>query len=421
MCVCNLGITNKFSQKRQPTKSKLVDGRVVYLISIMTTVIMTMNRRPTITPVVMSYEDTIRKNRQYGYDRDILGNKSTLPSPFNPDAAARRASETIALLRQRQQLEDQNGKLLLPPLRRPTLMDAMSVSTFKRVHAASTDEQSKLAVGSSKQVPMKSTTMTPTTKQINTASSKEAQKAIPTNPTAAAPTQPIPPPPKRKEVKKKKPETNNNDDFDNDEEIQALRNRISELGNKLEQVQALEASQIKAHQDRAKTEKERFYQRQTSHIHLPRAGSDRKLSQQAEKQQKMIEQLRRSNKTLRRDLQQLSIKMLFLHVSNGSLEMDQSVTQRYHDKLSSFHDSEQDIHRKVSSNLPKFRQKVEELDREAQYRAAWIAMEQRILANYETCQAEILTMMEERCNDEDLVEQLVRISLGLVDADHDDE
>ncbi|CAB9530119.1 expressed unknown protein (Partial), partial [Seminavis robusta] len=83
------------------------------------------NRRPSIAPVVSTYENTIQKNRQCGYDKDILGNKSTSPSRFNPD---RRASDTIyhLHLRQQKQQEDDDQILKTPALRRMTLVDAMS-------------------------------------------------------------------------------------------------------------------------------------------------------------------------------------------------------------------------------------------------------------------------------------------------------
>lgn len=236
----------------------------------------------------------------------------------------------------------------------------------------------------------------------------DATKTVNANQPTAAPKQ-VPALPK-----KKKPEPPAREDLEDDEEIQALQRRINQLENKLQQVQALEASQIQAHQNKAKAEKVRYYKRQTSHIILPKAGSDRKLCQQAEKQQKLVDQLRLSNKALRRDCQQLSVKIIFLHASTASLEMDQSITLKYTDKLSTFHDSEQEIHRKVSSHVPKYREKVQELDQESQHRTSWIAMEKRVMANYDSCQAAILSMMEERCNDADLVEELVRTSLGLV-------
>jgi hypothetical protein len=379
---------------------------------MITDVPMARNRRPTITPVVMSYEDTIRKNRQAGHDRDLLGHKSTLPSPFKPDVIARRASETITFsnLRRQQQQQRQHGELQVPALRRATLMDAMSVTSDRRLRTTTTEPPCRL---NSRKEPSQGRVVTSSTKKEITLLTKDtattnAPKNVDANQPYAAPNQ-VPALPKEKT-----PDPPAKEDFEDDEEMQTLQRQINELKNKLQQVQALEAGQIQAHQDKAKAEKERYYKRQMSHVILPVAGSDRKLSQQAEKQHKLIDQLRLSNKALRGDCQQLSVKIIFLLASRTNLEMVQSITLEYTDKLSTFHDSEQELLRKVSSHVPKYREKVQELDEESQHRSSWITMERRVLAKYELCQSAILYMMEERSDDADLVEELVSTSLGLV-------
>ena len=392
---------------------------------------------PDITRIVSTYEEVIEKNREQGFDRDILGNKSTLPSPFRPERT-RRFSECFHLFLgnsyHAQDEKERNGKIKnFPKLRRRmTLLDAMSSSSLL---ARSTtinhddnstenpEEATHRTVGSA----LKSFKMTKMTDTDRSSLTKECRIEPSTFTKEPEPPQSVTMPPQKapQQPKEKSPMVPDEDDHDNDPEIQALQQQIAVLQNKLQKVQQDEQNQLATVEKQKQQRIAKFNEKQYQKLGLTTSiayqvsvarcyyPTRQILSEKAARQQYLIDQLRHSNKKLRSNLTQLAAKIQAAKQEQIALLSDSFTTYKYYDKLCGYHSSEQNVHQHVTTVIPKYQHKVEEFDKEAAYRAECIDFEKRIKSRYDKCLERIVVAVETRCCDADLVDQVVTMSLGL--------
>ena len=363
-----------------------------------------MNCQPNITPLVSSYEQAISKNREHGFDKDLLGQKSTLPSPFSPERVRRRSEAYL----QPPTRKLGGGKLPeVPSLCPMSLLDAMDTSTFlPRQHhgiALTPQSQSQISKEMLKEIRDQPQTYPAPMKTTKKNTKKKNKKSV------TAP----------KKITRKVPMVA----IKEDEEMKALRQKIASLKAKVHQTEQIGQDQLLSIYQDKKDRMRRFQEKQQAKggpATMMNALDQKLLNDKAQKQQKIIEDLRNSNKKLRQDDRELVANIRALKEENAVLESDQSCTQLYYDILCEFHNSDQDMYGKVVNVLPKYRNKMDELDSKAAHRAAWIDMEHRIKQMYDECLEAIVSTVETRCQDTDLVDQVVSMSLGL-DMDMDVE
>ena len=319
---------------------------------------MNITSDPKITPIVVSYEETIRQNRENGFNKVLLGQPSDLPSPFRPDKV-RRSIERFSLRFDQEEEEEKADKLEFRTLRcRPMLMDAMMAPMLQDNETACTTPKKKKKNGSA-----------------FICSYPEVQKS----------------------------NTNGDDD------IAALRARVASLKESLAGVEKDRIYKVKA-----------IEENKTKEIEKIRESCDQieiidycDLMRQVQKNHKMVDSLRESNRILRESNSDLAFAIEDAKEQSIVLEEESSCMLHYYHMLEERHETERIVYGKVTDVLPKYRSKVSEFSIVAEERDDWIQMEKNIKQKYSQCLDRIVSALESKCEDADLLEQILIMSLGL--------
>ena len=186
-------------------------------------------------------------------------------------------------------------------------------------------------------------------------------------------------------------------------EIEALKHKIAELENKLQETESNEERQVQAMNDKAEEKMKRFSAAMyTEQGTLSGRDSMRLVldtldqSKQLEANRKTVRDLRADNKSLRLNQETMMEKTKQLQEENARLEAETATLRQDYKKLSATHEKEEQIYADITVKLPRLRHQVQLLRKKSDRRSSLLHMERNVRGRYAKCVDEILSMTQRR-------------------------
>lgn len=193
---------------------------------------------------------------------------------------------------------------------------------------------------------------------------------------------------------------------------QRLQFRVTFLEHKLATQEQGTAAEIQKIQDRLQRRKDRFLQRMKTKI---KAESDRmELQARAAKEaSQIIAYLRKENLKLRRKGEKLAQEIFTLKAQNERLEEISEQTRNQSKEITEHIEYLFDVHEQLLQVIPQYQASIRHLENAAGARQHNCLAEHNVKIKYFKSIGEIVEMVEERCEDEKLADEVVQYCLSL--------